>query len=168
MMQFTIRRIDGRQPGSDEFWLDRENCKMYVFDGHKDNGLKDVYKVYYAWYIIRYYELSDSYRDELFRMPMDDGSVLLTLPDTIVDVIQSKQGTQVFSFGKPGSVWELEYIEYPCEIGASVVEDVVRFSVWNNETWLGYRFELRVEEAAKFAECLREANLEMLEEAESI
>ena len=121
-----------------------------------------VYKVYYAWDIVKFEkwrgQIINCESKVLFDMPFDECSPLTELPGYLFGIVDIGDSvTHVLGQGMPSSNWDIK-----------VEDPKVEFTVWHFPDSNGYRFRLYKEKAKEFADFLKTVNEYMLEHGEPI
>lgn len=125
-----------------------------------------VYKVYYAWSVIKQFrwdetEEWESY--ELFEMPCDECSAIGYIPSAINDLTIGNK-TNLYAMGY-GANWEIEYLTADEKFN---IKPRYEFIIWNNFTHQGYKFILSEEETKQFKKYIEYIQEYMLAHSEPI
>lgn len=129
----------------------------------------EVYKVYYAWAIIHQFKFDEGAEAEwesytVFTMDCDECSALGDIP---YEIMKLKIGEKT-NFGAmgDGAEWDIKY----CEGNKYFIysKPYYAFTVWNNFTNQGYRFDLSPEEVQQFSKYIEYIQNYMIEHSEPI
>ena len=138
---------------------------VHGFSDECPTAWEEVYKVYYAWAIIRQYKWSenDNWESEkLFELD-DECSEFVNLDDIIQYVIDNKEKyTRVISIGQPASEWEIFFDkDYKNK-------EYIKIQVWDTWSDKGFKFSLYLDKAKEFIEYIKNTNEYMLNHSEPI
>lgn len=144
---------------------------VHGFEDNPPADWSEVYKVYYAWAVIRrYYNNSGDVIPELsktlFEIKCDECSIIPNLPDIIRHVMDTGETFDYPTFGQPAADWKIERVAW--ENHEDKRCELYKFQVFNNWTHQGIKFTLNKEETLEFIAYLERINQYALEHGEGI